>query len=279
MVRRPTVIALLTLVSLMVLVVSGISPALSKGKDVEIFSWWTAGGEANALNALIQEYEKAQPGMKIVNTAVAGGAGSVAKAVLVSRMMGNDPPDSFQVHAGRELIDTWVITKKMESLNDLFASEGWQQVMPKGILDIVSYKGKYWSVPVNIHRSNNIWYNKDVFQKFNLKPPTTFDEFFKVAEFLQSKGVIPCVMGSANGWEMGHVFEDVLAGVLGAEAYIGLWDGKTQWTDPRVAKALELFKRMLNYVNKDHAALTWDAAAEYLVSGKGAMLIQGDWAD
>ena len=33
---------------------------------------------------------------------VAGGAGSNAKAVLATRMQANDPPDSFQVHAGRK---------------------------------------------------------------------------------------------------------------------------------------------------------------------------------
>ncbi len=42
----------------------------------------------------------------------------------------------------------------MEPITFLYKEEGWDKVMPKGILDIVSYNGEYWSVPVNIHRAN-----------------------------------------------------------------------------------------------------------------------------
>lgn len=248
-------------------------------RKLEVFSWWTAGGEAEALTALFDEYYKLHPDVWIVNATVAGGAGSVAKAVLVSRMLGGDPPDTFQVHAGRELIDTWVVAGKMEPLDDLFRSEGWDKVMPRGILDIISYDGHYWSVPVNIHRSNVLWYNKQIFQAQGLNPPRTFEEFFRVADTLKARGIIPFVVGSKDGWELGHVFENVLAGVLGADAYRGLWTGRTSWTDPRVTQALEIFKRMMTYVNADHSALTWDGGAGYIAEGKGAMFIMGDWAN
>ena len=265
--------------ALVLLAATAVAGAPQQFRKLEVFSWWTAGGEAEALTALFDEYHKLHPDVWIVNAAVAGGAGSVAKAVLVSRMLGGDPPDTFQVHAGRELIDTWVVAGKMEPLDDLFKSEGWDKVMPKGILDIISYDGHYWSVPVNIHRSNVLWYNKKLFQAYGLTPPRTFDEFFRVADTLKSKGVIPFVVGSKDGWELGHVFENVLAGVLGPDAYRGLWNGKTKWTDPRVTQALEIFKRMMSYANADHSALTWDGAAAYLAQGKGGMFIMGDWTE
>jgi glucose/mannose transport system substrate-binding protein len=121
---------------------------------IEIFSWWTAGGEAEGLQELFNIYSKLYPGVEIINATVAGGAGAQAKAVLKTRMLGGDPPDTFQVHAGHELIDTWVRTGFMEPITFLYKEEGWEKVMPKGILDIVSYNGEYWSVPVNIHRAN-----------------------------------------------------------------------------------------------------------------------------
>jgi len=253
-------------------------PAAPKGK-LEIFSWWTAGGEAEGLNALYDVYKKKYPGVEIINATVAGGAGAQAKAVLTTRMLGGDPPDSFQVHAGHELIDTWVVTDKMEPLTSLYKSEGWDKAFPKGVLDIVSYKGDYWSVPVNIHRSNVLWYSKQVFADNKLEPPKTFDDFFKVADALKAKGIVPLVMGTKDGWEAGHVFEDVLAGTLGAEAYNGLWTGKTAWTDPKVTDALNNFKKMLAYINTDHSALTWDGAGQYLIDGKGGMMIMGDWTN
>jgi glucose/mannose transport system substrate-binding protein len=254
------------------------SGAAASGR-LEIFSWWTAGGEADALNALFAVYHKDYPGVQLVNATVAGGAGTNAKAVLKTRMLGGNPPDSFQVHAGHELIDTWVKTGYMEPLTTLFNSEGWDRAMPRGLLEILSYNGQIWSVPTNIHRANILWYNKKVFSGNGLVPPRTFADFFKIADALKAKGIVPLTLGDKEGWEAGHTFETVLIGTLGADGYRGLWTGSTPWTSPKVAQALETFKRMLTYVNSDHAALTWDEAGQYIVGAKGAMLIMGDWTN
>jgi glucose/mannose transport system permease protein len=40
--------------------------------------------------------------------------------VLKIRILGADLPDSFQVHAGQELIGTWVVANRMEDLTFLF---------------------------------------------------------------------------------------------------------------------------------------------------------------
>ncbi|HYM71319.1 MAG TPA: extracellular solute-binding protein [bacterium] len=274
--RRVTALAGILVAALALGSFAGASAATVSGK-LEIFSWWTAGGEADALQAIFNVYQKQYPSVKIVNATVAGGAGTNAKAVLKTRMLGGDPPDSFQVHAGHELIDTWVKAGKMESLTSLFAAQGWQKVMPRGLISILSYQGQIWSVPVNIHRANMMWYNKKMFADAGLTPPTSFDAFFKDADALKAKGIVPFVLGDKEGWEAGHAFETVLIGTLGASGYQGLWTGKTAWTGPGVGQALQTFKRMLSYTNSDHAALTWDEAAQYIASGKGAMQIMGDW--
>lgn len=248
-------------------------------KKLEIFSWWTTGGEAAGLEKLYEIYRRQNPGVEIINATVAGGAGFQAKAVLKTRMLGNDPPDSFQVHMGHELIDTWVTTGYMEPLDDLYKSEGWDKVFPQGVLDIVSYDGHYWSVPVNIHRANVLWYNKKVFEANNLQPPTTFDEFFQVAEALKAKGITPLALGDTGIWASTHLFETVLIGTMGAEKYKGLWTGQTDWNGPEVKQALETMKKMLTYVNADHSSLSWDQANQLVIDGKAGMTIMGDWVD
>ncbi len=52
--------------------------------QLSVFSWWTGGGEAAGLDKLIKIWNKANPTCKVKNEAVAGGAGSNAKAVLQS---------------------------------------------------------------------------------------------------------------------------------------------------------------------------------------------------
>src|SRR5690625_6873355 len=81
--------------------------------EVEIFSWWTGAGEEDGLLALIDLFEETHDDIEIENAAVAGGAGTNAKAVLATRMQGDDPPSTFQVHGGAELNMSWVEADKM----------------------------------------------------------------------------------------------------------------------------------------------------------------------
>jgi len=61
---------------------------------------------------LIKFFEEKYPNVPIENAAVAGGAGTNAKAVLASRMQGDDSPATFQVHGGAELNEGWVAARK-----------------------------------------------------------------------------------------------------------------------------------------------------------------------
>lgn len=246
---------------------------------LEMFSWWTTGGESAGLEAMYALYKKDHPNVEIVNQAVAGAAGSDAKAVLKTRMQGNDPPDSFQVHMGKELTAGYVAAGYVEPLDELYKSEGFETAFPKGVLDIVSSEGHYWSVPVNIHRANVLWYNKKVMTDNGLTAPVTFDDFFKVADALKAKGITPLALGDKVPFASAHLFETVLLGTMGADKYKGLWTGTTAWDGPEVTQSLENFKKMLGYINSDHAALTWDQANDQVIAGKAGMTIMGDWVD
>src|SRR3954447_23181831 len=82
----------------------GSGTATSSGdSQIEVFSWWSGPGEKEGLDALVADYKARNPSVDFNNAAVAGGAGTNARAVLASRLAANDPPDSYQVHAGLEL--------------------------------------------------------------------------------------------------------------------------------------------------------------------------------
>jgi glucose/mannose transport system substrate-binding protein len=276
--RMRTLTVVVSVLCMSAMLLAGCSGGAKGTNKLEMYSWWTAGGEADGLNAMYEVYEKLYPGVEIVNATVAGGAGTNAKAVLSTRLTGDDPPDSFQLHAGLE-VEMYEPDKYLQPLDDLYASEGLDKVFPPDLISLLKYQGHFWGVPVNIHRSNVLWYSKQVFEDNGLNPPATWDDFFSVAEELQANGIVPLVIGTKEGWEAGHTFECILAATLGAEGYKGLWTGQTPWTDAKVTEALEIFKKAMTFANSDHSALTWGDAAQYLVDGKGAMHIMGDWTD
>ena len=253
---------------------AAVAPARAAGK-VEIFSWW-AGDEAPALDALIGVFKKANPDIELINATVAGGSGVAARAVLKTRMLGGNPPDSFQVHAGQELIGTYVVSDRMESLNDLFKSEGWNEKFPKGLLDLLTYKGNIYSVPVNIHRANIIWYVPAKLKEWGVEVPATWDDFFKTCDALKAKNVTPLALGP--NWTAVHLFENVLLATLGPDDYMSLWAGKLKWTDDKVKAAWTAYGKVLDCTNSDAASLgDWVPAAQMVIDGKAAFEIMGDW--
>jgi glucose/mannose transport system substrate-binding protein len=70
---------------------------------LEVFSWWTSRGEAAALETLFEVHKHRNPGVEILNAAITGGDGSAARPVPQTRLAAGKPPDSWQVHPGREL--------------------------------------------------------------------------------------------------------------------------------------------------------------------------------
>lgn len=255
----------------------GGSTAATSGK-LEIFSWWTNGGEATGLEEMFKIYKQQNPGVEVVNATVAGGAGTNAKAVLQTRLQGGQPPDSWQLHAGREAL-SYVNANQMEPLTQFFKEQGLDKVMPKLLLDQITINGDVWAVPVNIHRSNMLWYNKKVFADNGLQPPKTLDEFFAAADALKAKGITPLAVGGKDGFEASHLFESVLLATFGPDDYAKLWSGDaTVWADERIATSIDTMSRMLSYANADRTAIGWSDAMQLVLDGKAGMTIMGDWA-
>jgi glucose/mannose transport system substrate-binding protein len=256
-------------------------PAVSFAAEqkLEVFSWWTSGGEAAALDALFQDYKKANPGVEIINATVAGGGGSAARPVLQARLAGGNPPDSWQTHPGLELLGQYVPANYCEPITDMYQSEGWNKVVPKGLIDLLTKDGKTYAVLVGVHRGNVLWYNKKVLEKNGVTagPKMTFEEFFAAADKLKAAGVTPLAVGDSGIWATAELFENTLLGTVGPEGWAALFSGKMAWDDPKVKQAAETYLKMLGYQNNDHSALTWDQAVKAVMEGKCAFTSMGDW--
>jgi glucose/mannose transport system substrate-binding protein len=245
--------------------------------EVEVFSWWTGGGEAAGLEAMMGVFGADYPDIEFINAAVAGGAGTNARAVLASRLQAGDPPDSWQAHAGQEIIGTYVAAGQIEPLDALFAEQGWMDVMPATLIPLISKDGSPFSVPVNIHRANVMWTNPALLAELGVTIPANWDEFFTACETIEAADKICLSMGEA--WTAMHLMEVVLLGDLGADAYNALWDGTGDWGSATVTASLETYAKVLEHVNADAASLTWQDASQLVANGDAAFNIMGDWAD
>ncbi len=265
----------LAFAAVLLLAVPQVSQAKELSGNLEIFSWW-AGDEGPALQALIKKYKEQNPNVNVIDATVTGGSGVNAKAVLKTRMLGNEPPDSFQVHSGQELIGTWVKADRMEDLTFLFKEEGWMDAFPKGLIKLIGTDKGIWSVPVTIHRSNVLWYVPANLKKWGVTVPKTWAEFLTIAPKLEKEGVVPLAL--AENWTVNHLWESVALASLGADKWDALWAGKLRFDSPDVVKAWELFGKILKYTNADASSLSWQQATDMVITGRAAFNIMGDWA-
>jgi glucose/mannose transport system substrate-binding protein len=246
-------------------------------RPVEIFSWWVAPGEAEALQALVDVNKAEHPGDRVFNAAIA--SGDQAREKLAERLAAGDPPDLFQQNAHDIPAFLLKNPNSLQPLDSLFAAQGLNTAITPDVLEHVSYDGKIYAMPVNIHRENALFYNKQVFSDHHLNPPTTLAEFLAVCESLKAERVTP--IATANqGWILRIFFNSLAMGSMGAEAYHDFMSGGAR-DDAALKAAIDLFADVLdNYVNDDakNADFGWTNAAEAVFDGKAAMFLHGDWA-
>src|SRR6266540_6710532 len=252
-------------------------PSAAKAGQLEVFSWWTGGGEAHGLQALIKIWNKNHPTTPFKNETVAGGAGGNAKAVLQQRLSAHKPPDSFQGHAGAELRD-YIKAKQVEPIDFIYKQYKFDKVMPKSLLSQITYNGHLYSVPVNIHRANILWYNPKVLKKAGITSvPKTWSQFIAALNKAKAADVIPLSM--ADQWTSDHLWETVMIATIGPARWAALWKPGADWSNAGVTLALNRFKTLLSYTNSDAASLTWQDAGKLVADGKAAFNIMGDWQD
>ena len=79
--------------------------------EVEILHWWTAEGEKQAIDSLLELFQGEHPTETVINTARTGS--TAARRTILERMIGGQPPDTFQANGGWDLL-AWVLYNNMD---------------------------------------------------------------------------------------------------------------------------------------------------------------------
>ncbi|MBK9441974.1 MAG: carbohydrate ABC transporter substrate-binding protein [Comamonadaceae bacterium] len=244
--------------------------------EVEVLHWWTSGGEAKSVGELKKIMQS--KGHTWKDFAVAGGGGDNAMTVLKSRVVAGNPPAAAQIKG--PAIQEWASEGVLANLDATAKAEKWDELLPKGVADVMKYKGNYVAAPVNVHRVNWMWANSAVLKKAGVAgAPKTWDEFFAAAEKVKKAGLIAVAHGGQN-WQDFTTFEDVVLGVGGAKFYndalVKL--DQTALTSPTMTKALETFRKVKSYTDPAAPGRDWNLATAMVIQEKAAFQFMGDWA-
>ena len=180
--------------------------------EAEVIHWWTSGGEQAAITKFAEAWE--DMGNTWIDTAITGGEN--ARGTTVNRIIGGNPPTAAQFNISKQFVDL-VEQGQLQSLEEVASAEGWRDfIYPKALIETCEFEGEFYCVPVNIHSSQWMWINKEVFAKAGVPEPNTIQEFINVAPAIQDAGFIPLALGG-QPWQESLMFDVVLSSTLGRD--------------------------------------------------------------
>ena len=93
--------------------------------------------------------------------------------------------------------------------------------------------------------SGTLWINQGLFDKYNLKPPTTLDEWDKVCQEFKANDQGCFVQGAA-----GAGFDQDTLQAIANSVEPGLWTraskGEAPWNSPGMVKALDIWEQLFD---------------------------------
>jgi glucose/mannose transport system substrate-binding protein len=243
--------------------------------QVEVLHWWTSGGERKSVEELKRLL--GTQGHTWRDFAVVGGGGDSAMSVLRSRVLAGNPPAAAQIKG--PAIQEWGRLDVLADLEDVAAAQKWDAQLPRVVADVMKVHGRYVAVPVNVHRVNWLWINRDALRKVGARVPVTWDDFFAVAEKMRQAGIVPVAHGGQS-WQEFTTFESVALGVGGAEfyrrAFVDLDPAALR--SETMSQSLQTFRRIKDYTDPRTPGRDWNVATAMVIRGDAGMQFMGDWA-
>ena len=251
------------------------------GGTVNVYHWWTAGGEKDAIESVVDGFKDVYGKIKAKSNAIPGGAGGAMVMKVKVLQQAGKSPETFQAHPGQE-IEPYLNSDLLLSLDQVLEYADLSARALPGIETLCTASdGSKYIVPIGIHKTNVIFYNIHVFEKYGVAIPDheniTWDEFFSICDQLAAAmpdGEYPLDLGDRKGWPACQVFEDIMLGT-DPQIYEDFINGNYSVED--VTAVLSTYARMMDYVAPDHSSRDWYEASGQVVAGTYAMQIMGAW--
>ncbi|KKK46233.1 MAG: hypothetical protein Lokiarch_03110, partial [Candidatus Lokiarchaeum sp. GC14_75] len=199
---------------------------------------------------------------------------------ITALVLAGEAPDAFQMHAGYEGI-AYFDAGLLENINHIWADNNLEAVIPDVVQSMSQFDGDYYMVPVNIHRSNVIWYNLPELTAISVDPKTidTWTEFFAACDAFELANPTKDAISLGESWTQAHLFEQILAS-QGIAVYEDWINGDIiSASNSDLLAALDILNQFMGYTNADFNSLSWDAATDLIIQGDSIFNIMGDWAN
>ncbi|CAL8971027.1 Multiple sugar-binding protein [Propionicimonas sp. T2.31MG-18] len=205
-----------------------------------------------------------------------------AKIVLT----GDSVPDVMEYNKGNATAGQLAAQGLITPLTDAATQYGWESKLAGSLATTAKYNdkglmgsGEWYGVP-NYGEFVGVYYNKDLFAKYDLQVPTTMDEFVKVMDTFKAKGVTPLATAGAE-YPLGQLwYELVLANA--DRSFVNdyqLFANDVDFQGAQMTAGTTALKDWISkgYIDKNVAALKAEDMGVSFIKGKYPMMVSGSW--
>ncbi len=169
----------------------------------------------------------------------------------------------------------------VRSVETVYLNENLRERIAPTILRSLLRDGRPYGVPTGAHRSNVLWFNRQLLQRAGVTPPSggyTLDGFLADLEKVKASGAVALCLGGKDRFTTAELLENTLLSAIGTRGWRDMVADDLDWRSDRVATALKRFGDLLRYSDPEADDLTWDAATKKLAAGGCAFESMNDSA-
>ncbi|MBU9736796.1 extracellular solute-binding protein [Diplocloster agilis] len=200
------------------------------------------------------------------------------KEKLIIAMSSGECPDMYTSWTGGPMIE-YIESGFAQPLDDLFYKSDLPNRLTEGSIAQGTYNGHIYAIPVNNVSVTGIFYNKEIFDKYNLQVPETIGQLESVCDTLLGNGITPFALANQEKWTGSQYFMYLATRYGGLDAFTSAADGTGSFEDECFIKAGETIK---NWVKKGYFpegvnSLSWNdgMAKQLFYQENAAMMLTG----
>ena len=188
------------------------------------------------------------------------------------------PPDVTAWYPGNRM-GPFVDAGLFEDLSGLWASDPNLSTSFEAIKPTMTRDGKQWGVPYSYYQWG-MYYRKDIFDKYGIAEPKTWDELLAACAKLKENGVTPITIDTKYLWTAAGVFDYLNLRTNGYDVHNDLTAGKIAYTDDRIRATFAKWEELVRpgYFVENHASMSWQEAIAPCANGEAAMYVMGNFA-
>ena len=275
--KKILLIGMLLLITASLVFATGGRDAAGAANTLEFWHSQTTGQGPAIFQRAVDRFTRDNPTIRVNTSQIMNDS---YKQRLAVALASGQAPDCFYSWSGGPMYE-YAVNNQIVDLTPYMNANNYKAKFLDAAISQATYQGKIWGVPMQNVSVCSVFYNKEIFARYNLQVPTTIRELEALCDTLKANGITPFSLANKTQWTGSMYFMFLATRRGGTQPFIRGVDGTGTFLDPAFIYAGEKIQEWVNkgYYNTGFNGLDEDSgqSRQIMYRGEAAMHIMGSW--